>query len=79
MDKASPHYTCKKVIKYFEDNKDTLNPVYLPTPHHLNLWYCMENVWNIAKRDLLIPKVLYIIWRFKGQDIWIFQDKKIES
>jgi DDE superfamily endonuclease len=21
MDKASPHYTCKKVIKYFEDNK----------------------------------------------------------
>ena len=30
-DKASPHYTCKKVIKYFEDNKDTLIPVYLPT------------------------------------------------
>jgi hypothetical protein len=25
MDKASPHYTCKKVIKYFEDNKDTLS------------------------------------------------------
>jgi hypothetical protein len=31
MDKASPHYTCKKVIKYFEDNKDTLILVYLPT------------------------------------------------
>ncbi len=31
MDKASPHYTCKKMIKYFEDNKDTLIPVYLPT------------------------------------------------
>ncbi len=31
MDKASPHHTCKKVIKYFEDNKDTLIPIYLPT------------------------------------------------
>ena len=38
MDKATPHYTCKKVIKYFEDNKDTLIPVYLPTLHHLSLW-----------------------------------------
>ncbi len=31
MDKASQHYKSKKVIKYFEDNKDTLIPVYLPT------------------------------------------------
>ena len=54
MDKASPHYTCKKVIKYFEDNKDTLIPVYLPTasPEFM----VMEKVWNIAKRDLLVLK-----------------------
>ncbi len=31
MDKASPHYKSKKVVKYFEENKDTLIPVYLPT------------------------------------------------
>ena len=31
MDKASQHYKSKKVIKYFEENKDTLIPVYLPT------------------------------------------------
>ena len=24
MDKASPHYKSKKVIKYFEDNKDNI-------------------------------------------------------
>ena len=54
MDKATPHYTCKKVIKYFEDNKDTLIPVYLPTasPEFM----VMEKVWSIAKRDLLVLK-----------------------
>jgi transposase len=52
MDKASPHYTCKKVIRYFEDNKDTLIPVYLPiaSPEFM----VMEEVWKIAKRDLLV-------------------------
>ena len=57
MDKASPHYTCKKVIKYFEDNKDTLIPVYLPTasPEFMIL----EETWNIAKRDLLLVLKYY--------------------
>ena len=52
MDKASPHYKSKKVLKYFEENKDTLIPVYLPTasPEFM----VMEEVWNIAKRDLLV-------------------------
>ena len=32
MDKASPHYRSRKeVIKYLEENKDTLIPIYLPT------------------------------------------------
>ena len=53
MDKASPHYTCKKVIKYFENNKDTLIPVYLPTAASPE-FMVMEEVWNIAKRDLLV-------------------------
>ena len=48
----SPHYQSKKVRKYFEENKDTLMPVYLPTasPEFM----VMEEVWNIAKRDLLV-------------------------
>ena len=54
MDKASPHYKSKKVQKYFEENKDTLIPVYLPTasPEFM----IMEEVWNIAKRNLLVLK-----------------------
>ncbi len=31
MNKTSPHYKSKKVKAYFEDNKDTLIPIYLPT------------------------------------------------
>ena len=39
MDKASsPHYKSKKVLKYFEQNKDTLIPVYLPTASPQSLW-----------------------------------------
>ena len=52
MDKASPHYKSKKVLKYFEENKDTLIPVYLPTtsPEFM----VMEEIWNIAKQDLFV-------------------------
>jgi transposase len=54
IDKASPHYKSKKVLKYFEENRYTLIPIYLPTasPDFM----VMEEVWNIAKRDLLILK-----------------------
>ena len=54
MDKASPHNKSKKVLKYFEENKDTLTPVYLPTasPEFM----VMEEVWNIAKCELLVLK-----------------------
>jgi transposase len=52
MDKASPHHKSKKAFKYFEGNKDTLIPIYLPTasPEFM----VMEEVRNIAKRDLLV-------------------------
>jgi len=52
MDKASPHYKSKQVKDYLEENKDTLIPVYIPTasPEFMML----EEVWNIAKRELLI-------------------------
>jgi transposase len=38
MDKASSHYKSKKVRKYFEENRDTLIPVYLPTASPQSLW-----------------------------------------
>ena len=54
MDKASPHYRSRKVRHYFDRHKDTLIPVYLPTasPEFM----VMEEVWNIAKKDLLVLK-----------------------
>ena len=70
MDKASPHYKSKKVLKYFERNKDTLIPVYLPTasPEFM----VMEEVWNIAKRDLLVLKYYSSFADFKEKDILLF-------
>jgi transposase len=52
MDKASPHYKSKRVKDYLEENKDTLVPVHIPTasPEFIML----EEVWNIAKHDLLV-------------------------
>ena len=52
MDKASPHYKSKKVLKYFEENKYSLIPIYLPkaSPEFM----MMEEIWNIAKRDLFV-------------------------
>jgi transposase len=52
MDKASPHYKSRRVKDYLEENKDTLVPVYIPTasPEFMML----EEVWNIAKHDLLV-------------------------
>jgi len=60
MDKASPHYRSGKVIKYLEENKDTLIPTYLPTasPEFM----VMEEVWNIALRPAC-AKILSIICR----------------
>jgi hypothetical protein len=54
MDRASPHYKSKKLIKYFEENKDTLISVYLQaaSPEFM----IMEEIWNMFKRDLLVLK-----------------------
>ena len=53
LDKAKQHYKSRKVLQYFADNKDSLIPaVYLPTasPEFMVL----EEVWHIAKNDLLV-------------------------
>ena len=52
LDKAPQHYKSCKVRKYFQEHKDTLIPVYLPTasPEFMIL----EECWNISKNDLLV-------------------------
>ena len=52
LDKASQHYKSHKIKKYFEEHKDSLIPIYLPTasPEFMIL----EECWNISKNDLLV-------------------------
>ncbi len=74
MDKASQHYKSKKVLKYFEENKDTLIPVYLPTtsPEFM----VMEKVWNIAKQDLLVLKYYSSFTDLKNKISRYFRTKR---
>jgi hypothetical protein len=52
LDKAPQHYKSHKIKKYFEEYKDSLIPIYLPTasPEFMVL----EECWNISKNDLLV-------------------------
>ena len=74
MDKASPHYRSRKVRKYFEGNNDTLIPVYLPTasPEFM----VMEEVWNMAKRDLLVLYYYSSFADFKNKISRYFRTKR---
>ena len=74
MDKASPHYRSRKVKDYIEENKDTLIPVYLPTasPEFMIL----EEVWNIAKQDLLVLKYYPSFEDFKEKISMYFRTKR---
>jgi len=74
MDKASPHYKSKKVQKYFEENKDTLIPVYLPTasPEFM----VMEEIWNIAKQDLFVLQYYASFADLKRRISCYFRTKK---
>ncbi len=76
MDKASPHYKSKKVLKYLEENKDTLIPVYLPTasPEFMIL----EEVWNIAKQDLLVMKYYSSFADLKEKISCYFRTKRFD-
>jgi len=74
MDKASPHYRSRKVKDYIEENKDTLIPVYRPTasPEFMIL----EEVWNIAKQDLLVLKYYPSFDGFKKKISMYFRTKR---
>ncbi len=74
MDKASPHYKSKKVLKYLEKNKETLIPVYLPTasPEFM----VMEEIWNMAKRDLFVLKYYSSFADLKNKITFYFRTKR---
>jgi transposase len=74
LDKASPHYRSRKVKEYFDEHKDSLIPVYLPTasPEFM----VMEEVWNIAKRDLLVLKHYTSFSDFKNRISRYFRTKR---
>ncbi len=74
MDKASPHYKSREVKDYLEQDKDTLIPVYLPTasPEFMML----EEVWNMAKRDLLVLKYYSSFADFKENISRYFRTKR---
>jgi transposase len=74
MDKAPPHFKSMKVKEYLKQNKDTLIPVYLPTasPEFMML----EQVWNIAKRELLVLRHYSSFDDFKKKVSCYFRTKR---
>jgi len=52
LDKARQHHRSKKVGQYFEEHKDSLIPVWIPTasPEFMVLEAC----WKASKNDLLV-------------------------
>jgi transposase len=74
MDKAPPHFKSRKVKNYLEENRDTLIPVYLPTasPEFMIL----EQVWNIAKRELLVLQHYSSFDDFKQKISLYFRTKR---
>ncbi len=75
MDKASPQYKSKRVKEYLEQNRDALISVYIPTasPEFMML----EEVWNIAKRDLLVLKHYPSFEDFKRSISVYFRTKRL--
>ena len=51
-------------------------PVYLPTASPG--FMVMEEVWNMAKNDLLVLSYYPSFADFKNRVSWLFQDKKIQ-
>ena len=76
MDKASSHYKSKKVLKYFEKNKDTLIPLYLPTAASPEFMVMEEEVWNIAKRDLFVLPYYRLFADLKNKISEYFRTKR---
>ena len=74
MDKASPHYKSKKVIKYFEENKDTLIPS-IPS-NRITRVYGNGRGMEYSQTRSTCSTILSIICRFEEQDICDISEQK---
>jgi transposase len=74
LDKAKQHYKSKKVLQYFDKHKKDLVPVYLPTasPEFMVL----EEIWHIAKNDLLVVQYHSSFIDFKNKLSQYFRTKR---
>jgi transposase len=74
LDKAKQHYKSKKVLEYFDKYKKDLIPVYLPTasPEFMVL----EQVWHIAKNDLLVLQYYSSFTDFRNKISRYFRTKR---
>ena len=75
LNKAKQHYKSRNVLQYFADNKDSLIPaVYLPTasPEYMVL----EELWHIAKNDLLVLQHYSSLTDFKKKIASYFRTKR---
>ena len=74
LDKAYPHYKSEKVRKYFDEHKNSLIPVWLPTasPEFMVL----EECWNISKKDLLVSKYYQSFIHLRKKIIEYFRTKR---
>ena len=64
MDKASPHYKSKKIQKYFEENKDTLIPVY-PSNYRIARVHGYGRGVEYSQTRSTCSKILFILCRFE--------------
>lgn len=73
LDKAPQHYKSQKVRQYFQEHKDELIPIWLPTasPEFMVL----EECWNISKKDLLVLKYYSSFTDFRRQIGQYFRNK----
>jgi transposase len=74
LDKAPQHYKSRKIRKYFEEHRDSLIPVYLPTasPEFMVL----EECWSISKDDLLVLTYYKSFTEFRNRLGQYFRTKR---
>jgi len=74
LDKAKQHYRSKKVLQYFDKHKKDLIPIYQPTasPEFMVL----EEIWHIAKSDLLVVQYYSSFTDFKNKLSTYFRTKR---
>jgi len=76
LDKARQHYKSEKVMKYFEEHKESLIPVWLPTasPEFMVL----ETCWQMSKDVLLVLTYYPSFGDFKKRIGQYFRTKRFQ-